>query len=196
MEKNMCGLVKESPMPGDLVYHTDLPLPTPKDDEVLIKIHCTAVCGTDLHIMEWDDWSQHRVKAPIISGHETAGDIVAVGKNVTERKVGDRVSCETHISCNHCWFCKHGLAHICKNVELLGVSVPGAFAEYMAIRWDSTFLLDDSITMKRPACSNLWAQAFTVWRVRRSRGRLFWSAAAVLSASPLWLPAKPLALSL
>ena len=151
IEKNMCGLVKESPMPGNLVYHTDLPLPTPKDDEVLIKIHCTAVCGTDLHIMEWDDWSQHRVKAPIISGHETAGDIVAVGKNVTERKVGDRVSCETHISCNHCWFCKHGLAHICKNVELLGVSVPGAFAEYMAIRWDSTFLLDDSITYEE-AC--------------------------------------------
>ena len=104
----MCGLVKETSAPGKFVYRTDLPIPQINDDEVLIKVHCTAVCGTDLHIMEWDQWSQTRVKTPLIPGHETAGDIVEVGKNVRDRKVGDRVSCETHIPCGTCWFCMYG----------------------------------------------------------------------------------------
>ncbi len=151
MQKTMCALVKESPAPGDLVYRTDLPVPQPGDDEVLIRVHCTAICGTDLHIMEWDDWSRRRVKTPVIPGHETAGDIVAVGRNVTERKVGDRVSCESHIPCGNCWFCKHGLPHICKNTELFGVSVPGAFAEYAVVRWDNTFLLSDDLSYEE-AC--------------------------------------------
>lgn len=89
MKDTMCGLVKEVNAPSGLVYHTDLPIPEINDDEVLIKVHCSAICGTDLHIMEWDEWSQKRIKAPVTVGHETAGEIVAVGKNVTERKVGD-----------------------------------------------------------------------------------------------------------
>ena len=141
----MCGLVKETSAPGKFVYRTDLPIPQINDDEVLIKIHCTAVCGTDLHIMEWDQWSQARVKTPLIPGHETAGDIVEVGKNVRDRKVGDRVSCETHIPCGTCWFCKNGLPHICKNVRLFGATENGAFAEYAKIPTKNTFLLDDDI---------------------------------------------------
>lgn len=151
MKKTMCALVKEASAPGDLVYRTDLPVPQPGDDEVLIRVHCTAICGTDLHIMEWDGWSQRHVRAPLIPGHETAGDIVAVGKNVTQRKVGDRVSCESHIPCGSCYFCKHGLAHICKHTELFGVSVAGAFAEYAVIRWDNTFLLADDLSYEE-AC--------------------------------------------
>ena len=85
MKDTMCGLVKEVNAPSGLVYHTDLPIPEINDDEVLIKVHCSAICGTDLHIMEWDEWSQKRIKAPVTVGHETAGEIVAVGKNVTER---------------------------------------------------------------------------------------------------------------
>ena len=146
MANTMRGLVKEASRPGKLVYRTDLPIPEPGDDEVLIKVHCSALCGTDMHIVEWDKWSQIHAKAPLVIGHETAGDIVAVGKNVTERKVGDRVSCESHIPCNHCWFCDHGMKHICKNMKLFGVSVPGAFAEYACIRWDCTFPLDDSLS--------------------------------------------------
>ena len=146
MSKTMRGLVKEAARPGKLVYRTDLPIPEPGDDEVLIKVHCSAICGTDMHIVEWDKWSQIHAKAPLVIGHETAGDIVAVGKNVTGRKVGDRVSCESHIPCNHCWFCDHGMKHICKNMELFGVSVPGAFAEYACIRWDCTFPLDESLS--------------------------------------------------
>lgn len=146
MNTTMRGLVKETAGPGKFQYHTDLPIPQIGDDEVLIKVHCTAICGTDLHIMDWDKWSQSRVVTPIIPGHETAGDIVAVGKNVRDRKVGDRVSCETHIPCGTCWFCRNGLSHICKNVKLFGVTENGAFAEYTKIRSDCTFLLDDDIS--------------------------------------------------
>lgn len=146
MKETMCGLVKETAGPGKFIYRTDLPIPQIDDDEVLIKVHCTAVCGTDLHIMAWDKWSEARVKTPLIPGHETAGDIVAVGKNVRDRKVGDRVSCETHIPCGRCWFCKNGLPHICGNVKLFGVTENGAFAEYAKIQADSTFLLDDDIS--------------------------------------------------
>ena len=146
MDKTMCGLVKEIAAPGEFVYHTDLPVPEIGDDEVLIKVHCAALCGTDLHIMEWDPWSQKRITPPIIPGHEMAGDIIAVGKNVKDRKVGDRVSCETHVACGECYFCKHGMPHICKNVKLFGCMYYGAFAQYTKIRWDSTFLLDDDIS--------------------------------------------------
>ena len=146
MKDTMCGLVKEVNAPSGLVYQTDLPIPEINDDEVLIKVHCSAICGTDLHIMEWDERSQKRIKAPVTVGHETAGEIVAVGKNVTERKVGDRVSCESHIPCGECYFCKNGMPHICKNVKLFGCTQNGAFAEYAKIRWDCTFLLEDDVT--------------------------------------------------
>ena len=146
MKDTMCGLVKEVNAPSGLVYHTDLSIPEINDDEVLIKVHCSAICGTDLHIMEWDEWSQKRIKAPVTVGHETAGEIVAAGKNVTERKVGDRVSCEPHIPCGECYFCKNGMPHICKNVKLFGCTQNGAFAEYAKIRWDCTFLLEDDVT--------------------------------------------------
>lgn len=146
MKKTMLGLMKEAPVKGDYVLRTDLPIPEIGDDEVLIKVHCTAICGTDLHIMEWDNWSEKHVKAPLIPGHETAGDIVAVGKNVKDRKVGDRVSCESHIACGHCWFCQHDMAQICANMRLFGCNVDGAFAEYAKIDAASTFLLADDLS--------------------------------------------------
>lgn len=146
MKKLMRGMVKEQSGPGEYVYHDDLPIPVIGDDEVLIKVHCTAVCGSDMHIMEWDNWSEKYVTPPVIPGHETAGDIIAVGKNVKNRKVGDRVSCESHIACGTCWYCKNGLPHICMNVQLFGCQVNGAFAEYTKIPESATFLLDDSVS--------------------------------------------------
>ncbi len=144
-QKTMRALVKEVNGPEGLVYRTDVPVPEPKDDEVLLKIHCSAICGTDVHILDWDAWSQKRIKAPVILGHETCGTVVAVGKNVKDRKIGDRVSCESHIQCNDCWFCRNGMPHICSNIKLFGITQNGAFAEYTAIRSDCTFLLDDDI---------------------------------------------------
>ncbi len=146
MKKAMRGLVKEVAAPAGLVYHDNLPVPEIDDNEVLIKVHCTAVCGSDIHMIEWDEWSKKHVTPPVTLGHETSGDIVAVGKNVTDRKVGDRVSCETHIPCGKCYFCKNGMPHICKDIELFGCSQNGAFAEYVKIRSDCTFLLDDDIS--------------------------------------------------
>ena len=136
MKDTMCGLVKEVNAPSGLVYHTDLPIPEINDDEVLIKVHCSAICGTDLHIMEWDEWSQKRIKAPVTVGHETAGEIVAVGKNVTERKVGDRVSCESHIPCGECYFCRHGWVNNCTDPNggwALGCRIDGCQAEYVRV---------------------------------------------------------------
>lgn len=144
--KTMRALIKENNGPGDLTYRTDMPVPEPKDDEVLIKVRCSAVCGTDMHIIEWDAWSQKRVKAPVILGHETVGEIVALGKDVTTRSLGQRVSCESHIHCGECWFCRNGMPHICSNLRLFGVTQDGAFAEYAAIRADCTFPLDGDVS--------------------------------------------------
>lgn len=146
MKNTMCGIVKERPGPGGLVYRADLPVPEIGDDEVLIKVRCAALCGTDLHIRDWDAWSQKRIRPPVTLGHETAGEIVAVGRAVRDRRVGDRVSCESHIPCGKCWFCRNGLPHICQNVRLFGCTDNGAFAEYAKIRADCTFLLDDAIS--------------------------------------------------
>lgn len=146
MAAYMSGLVKETSGPGAFVFRDDLPIPEPGDDEVLVKVHTAALCGTDLHIISWDTWTQNWAKeAPFIPGHEVGGEIVAVGKNVTERKVGDRVSCESHVACGTCWPCTHGLSNVCQNMRLFGVGMDGAFAEYFKIRWDVTYVLDDSI---------------------------------------------------
>lgn len=146
MKTTMRGIVKEIAAPGGLVYHDDLPIPQISDDEVLIKIYCTAICGSDLHMIDWDAWSQKRLKPPVVLGHETAGDIVAIGKNVHNRKIGDRVSAETHIFCGQCYFCKHEMPHLCKDVKPFGVSYDGAFAEYVRVRADCTFLLPEDVT--------------------------------------------------
>ena len=177
MKDTMCGIVKEVNGPGGLVYHTDLPIPQIGEDEILIKVHCSAICGTDMHILEWDDWSQKRIKAPVTLGHETAGDVVAVGSAVKDRKVGDRVSCESHIPCGDCYFCKNGMPHICKNVKLFGCTQNGAFAEYAKIRCWTT-----ASPTRPPACLSPWARVFTAWRPPRWPARPCWSAAAAPSA--------------
>lgn len=145
MQGTMCGIVKESAGPG-LVYRTDLPIPQIDDDELLIKVHCTAVCGSDLHMNDWDEWSRKRMKPPVIVGHETAGDVIEVGKDVTNIKAGDRVSVETHIPCDDCYFCKNDLKEICSNVELFGVSVDGAFAEYTKVKAKNAYKIEDGIS--------------------------------------------------
>lgn len=151
MNETMCGLIKIAGSAGEYVYRDDLPIPTIGDDEVLIKIHCTSICGTDLHIVDWDEWSKKWVRHDAVMGHETAGTIVEVGKNVNDRKIGDRISCESHIPCNDCYLCKNGMQHICSRMELFGVSQDGAFAQYAKIRSDCTFLILDELSLEE-AC--------------------------------------------
>ncbi len=111
----------------------EVPIPTPGQNDVLIKVKVASICGTDVHIYNWDDWAANRIKPPLIYGHEFAGEVVKIGKNVTTVKVGDYVSGECHIADWTCFNCRTGLAHICENTKIFGVDVPGIFAEYACI---------------------------------------------------------------
>ena len=127
----MDALVKASARPG--LELRKVPKPVPADDEVLIKIHKTAICGTDLHIYNWDDWSQKTIKPPIIIGHEYVGEIETMGRYVKHFEVGQRVSGEGHLVCGQCRNCRAGRAQWCPHTKGVGVNRDGAFAEYLVI---------------------------------------------------------------
>lgn len=112
-----------------------VPIPTPGPHEVLIQVRAASICGTDLHIYHWDAWSQHRIHPPLVLGHEFAGEIVEVGRDVRpdQAKVGDHVSAESHITCGTCLQCKLGRRHVCENTCIIGVDCDGAYAQYIAI---------------------------------------------------------------
>ncbi len=118
---------------GEGLVYTQKPIPKCGDDEVLIKIKSASVCGTDLHIYNWDEWSQKRVKYPLTVGHELSGEIIELGSKVNDLSLGDIVSVETHIVCNECEMCKTGNAHVCEKTKIIGVDIDGAFAEYIAM---------------------------------------------------------------
>ncbi|MDO9629996.1 MAG: L-threonine 3-dehydrogenase [Acholeplasmataceae bacterium] len=101
-----------------------------KSDEVFIQVLATSICGTDVHIYKWDQWSQGRIKPPLTVGHEFCGKVLAVGSDVKDVSVGDTVSAETHIICGTCEFCKRGEFHICENTKIIGVDTDGCFAEF------------------------------------------------------------------
>lgn len=128
----MQAVVKTHRGPGGEVRN--LPRPTPSDREVLIAVRASSICGTDVHIWEWNDWAEHRVRrVPMVFGHEVAGEVVAVGSGVRSLQVGDRVSAETHIADGTCFQCRTGKMHICEHVEVLGVDRDGVFAEYAVL---------------------------------------------------------------
>lgn len=124
----MKAILKEKEGIGAQLKEVDVP--KIKDDEVLIKVIYTAVCGTDHHIYAWNPWAQKNVRLPQILGHEFVGEVVEVGKEVKQIKVGDIVSAETHIFCGSCKQCLTGNQGICRNMSLFGIHTPGAFAEY------------------------------------------------------------------
>src|SRR5258705_5964495 len=99
----------------------------------MLRVLRAGVCGTDLLIVEWDRWSQGRIRPPVTLGHEFVGEIIERGAAVTEFQVGERVSCESHIVCGHCVACRTGNGHVCENTRILGVDVNGGFAEYVAV---------------------------------------------------------------
>lgn len=140
----MKALIKQSPEPGAL-YVSDAPIPDIRPDEVLVKVHVAAICGTDMHIYHWTEYAQQRLKLPMVFGHEFAGEIVKAGDMVSNYKVGDRVAGETHIPCNRCYQCKTGNQHICENMKIIGVQAAGAFAEYIPVPMDCLWKLDDSM---------------------------------------------------
>lgn len=131
MQKKMLALVKEKPERGLWMREVDVPEVGPND--VLVKIKKTSICGTDLHIYNWDEWSQKTIKTPMTIGHEFVGTVEAVGANVGGWQIGERVSGEGHIVCGTCRNCLAGRRHLCPNTMGVGVNRNGAFAEYLAI---------------------------------------------------------------
>lgn len=141
----MLSVWKTVPKEGLEVKETDVP--KIKDDQVLVKVKATSICGTDIHIYKWDEWAQNRIgkNIPYIFGHEVAGEVVEAGKNAKGVVVGDHVSAETHISCGYCYQCKTGQEHICQNVKILGVDTQGTFAEYVALPYRNAWINDKKI---------------------------------------------------
>jgi threonine 3-dehydrogenase len=138
------ALVKKEAAPG--IWLEELPQPQIGPNDVLIKIAKTAICGTDLHIFNWDEWARKTIPVPMAVGHEYCGRVVELGSEVRGLRVGDRVSGEGHITCGHCRNCRAGRRHLCRNAIGVGVNRPGAFAEYLAIPADNAFKLPDSIS--------------------------------------------------
>ncbi len=127
----MKAVVKTEAAPGAKLMDVDVPVPGPRD--VLIKVKAAAICGTDIHIMEWTPFAQARIKPPMTFGHECSGEVVKVGSQVTDIAVGDLVAVETHIPDETCFMCKTGLQHICEKMAIIGVHVDGVFADYAKI---------------------------------------------------------------
>ena len=171
MTGTMRGICKMRPGVG-AEYREDLPIPQISDDEVLIKVHATAICGTDLHLYHWNEYAQKRMtNLPMVFGHETAGEIVEIGKNVTGYKLGDRISVETHVPCNHCWQCRNGNPHICENQHVFGVTDPGAFAEYAPVHKDCIVRLKDDISYEMGAMLEAMGAGVHGVEVARVRGK-------------------------
>jgi threonine 3-dehydrogenase len=123
----------------------DVPTPGLGPQDVLIEVHKTSICGTDLHIYKWDDWAQKTINVPMTIGHEFMGAIVDLGAGVEGLRLGQRVSGEGHITCGHCRNCRAGRRHFCHNHLGLGVTRPGAYAEFVSIPAANVFPLPDHI---------------------------------------------------
>lgn len=133
------------PAAGTGLELTQVPKPTPGPGEVLIKIHKTAICGTDVHIYDWNDWSKQHIKPPMTIGHEYVGEIAELGENVTGYEIGQRVTGEGHITCGRCRNCRSGNIQWCKDTNSVGVDRNGAFAEYLCIPATNVIAIDPEI---------------------------------------------------
>jgi threonine 3-dehydrogenase len=135
--ESMKAIVKLKPAPG--IWMDRVPFPTIGHNDVLIKVVKTAICGTDIHIFNWDEWSRKTIPTPMAIGHEFVGIITELGSEVRGLKEGDRVSAEGHITCGHCRNCRAGKRHLCRNTIGVGVNRPGCFAEYISVPASNVF---------------------------------------------------------
>jgi len=142
--KTMPALVKLKPEPG--IWMEAVPVPAIGANDVLIKIKKTAICGTDIHIYNWDAWSQSTIPVPMTIGHEFVGVVEKAGSEVVGLQAGDRVSGEGHLTCGHCRNCRAGKRHLCRNTIGVGVNRPGCFARYLSIPAVNVFPLPDNIS--------------------------------------------------
>ncbi len=140
----MRALAKTLPEKG--IWMTESDVPEVGHNDLLIKIRKTAICGTDMHIYNWDEWSQNTIPVPMVVGHEYVGTVVGIGQEVRGFEIGDRVSGEGHITCGHCRNCRAGRRHLCRNTSGVGVNRQGAFADYLAIPAFNAFKIPDNIS--------------------------------------------------
>jgi threonine 3-dehydrogenase len=140
----MKALVKARPEPG--LWMEDVEVPRPQDRDVLIRVRKTSICGTDLHIFDWDEWAATTIPVPMVVGHEFMGEIVRLGAEARGLEVGQRVAVEGHITCGHCRNCRAGRRHFCHNHLGVGVTRQGAFAEYVAVPAENVFPVPDHIS--------------------------------------------------
>ncbi|WP_404933566.1 L-threonine 3-dehydrogenase [Nitratireductor sp. L15S-10] len=143
MSNMMKALVKSRPEEG--LWMERVPVPEVGPNDVLIKVRKTAICGTDVHIWNWDEWARNTVPVPLVTGHEFVGEVTEVGSAVTEYKPGQRVSGEGHIVCGHCRNCRAGRGHLCHNTLGVGVHRAGAFAEFIALPQHNVVPIPDNI---------------------------------------------------
>ena len=181
MQGKMKAALKVEAAPGAKIALVDIPRIGSRD--VLVQVKAASICGTDMHIYDWDAWAQSRMTVPRIFGHEFAGEVVEVGDEVTSLVPGDFVAAETHITCGQCYQCRTGQAHVCRNVQILGVDRDGAFAEYIAIpeRWPGRQA--KKLTIALPRFKNPLATPFTPRLPVRSPTKLSRFLAAAPSAS-------------
>ncbi len=143
MQNQMKALVKAKPEPGLWMDHVPVPEPGPSD--VLIRVRKSAICGTDVHIWKWDEFSARTVPVPMVVGHEFVGEIVDTGAAAVKYRIGQRVSGEGHIVCGACRNCRAGRGHLCRNTKGVGVNRPGSFAEYLCIPESNVVPIPDEI---------------------------------------------------
>lgn len=129
----------------------EVPEPKIGPHDALIEVRAAGICGTDVHIYEWDKWSRQRVRPPLVAGHEFVGTVAAVGRDVGHIKPGVRVSAEGHIVCGRCQFCRTGQGHICQNVHIIGIDRDGCFAEFLAMPADNLWPIPDDIPDRHAA---------------------------------------------
>lgn len=144
MRGTMKALVKARPEVG--IWMDEVPIPAPGPTDVLIKVHKASICGTDIHIYNWDAWSAATVPVPLVIGHEFFGEIVEVGAAVNKYRTGQRVCGEGHVVCGHCRNCRAGRGQLCRNTQGIGVNRPGAFAEYCCIPEHNVVAIPDDIS--------------------------------------------------
>jgi threonine 3-dehydrogenase len=140
----MKALVKKHASPG--LWLEDVDMPSIGETDVLIKIKKTAICGTDVHIYQWDEWASKTINTPMVIGHEFVGEVVQLGSRVKNLKVGDRVSGEGHLVCGHCRNCRSGKMHLCPHTIGLGVNRPGCFAQYLSFPADNLYVVPNGIS--------------------------------------------------
>ncbi len=155
--KMMAALVKKEPREG--LWLESVPVPEVGNNDVLVKIQKTAICGTDIHIYNWDQWAQKTIPVPMTIGHEFAGVVVEIGANVEGIQVGDVVSGEGHIVCERCRNCLAGRRHLCPNTIGIGVNRTGCFAEYLAIPAKNVFRPNINIPTEVLACFDPYGNA-------------------------------------